>query len=66
MEQVGLFSFCLVNLYRGKEKIHSETQVVQYYKSRAVGVTSKVGLTTDQRPFRAMSLLLFLFLLPSA
>ena len=33
------------------------TQVVQYdkyYKSRAVGVTSEVGLTTDRRPFRAV------------
>ena len=47
-------------LYRCKEKIHSENkvnyslnQVLQYdlyYKSRAVGVTSEVGLTTDRRP----------------
>ena len=44
-------------LYRGKEEIHSETvnclstEVIQsnkYYKSRAVGVTSEVGLTSDQ------------------
>ena len=44
-------------LYPSKEEIHSEivnyllTEVVQsneYYKSRAVGVTSKVSLTTDQ------------------
>ena len=31
-----------------------------YYKSRAVGVTSQVGLTPDRRPFRAIPLLLFL------
>ena len=44
-------------LYRGKEEIHSETvnylltEVVQsnkYYKSRAVSVTSEVGLTTHR------------------
>ena len=42
-------------LYRGKEEIHSEivnyllTELVQSnkYKSHAVGVTSRVGLTTD-------------------
>ena len=28
----------------------------EYYKSRGVGVTSEVGLTTDRRPFRAVSL----------
>ena len=65
-------------LYRGKEKIHSKrkrytvkilncilTQVLQsdkYYKSLAVGVTSEVGLTPDRRPFRVISLLLFLLL----
>ena len=27
----------------------------EYYKSRAVGVTSEVGLTADRRPFRAIS-----------
>ena len=47
-----------VFLYRVKEEIHCEievnyllTKVVQfnkYYKSRAVGVTSEVGLTTDR------------------
>ena len=31
-----------------------------YYKSRAVGVTSEIGLTTDRRPSRGVSLLLFL------
>ena len=31
-----------------------------YYESRAIGVTSEVGLTTDQRAFRAVSLLLLL------
>ena len=28
----------------------------EYHKSRAVGVMSNVGLTTDQCPFRAVSL----------
>ena len=35
----------------------------EYYKSRAVGVTSEVGLTPDRRPFRVVSLVLFLLLL---
>ena len=34
-----------------------------YYKSRSVGVTSDVGLITDRRLFRAVSLLLFLLLI---
>ena len=46
-------------LYRGKEQIHSEIELIifyvtevvpsdKYYKSHAVGVSSKVGLTTDR------------------
>ena len=40
----------------------------KYYKSRTGGVKSEVGLTNDERPFRAVSLLLFqlLLLLPRA
>ena len=61
-------------LYRNKEKIHSEIELIIYklkwysptskYKCRADGVKSEVGLTTDRRLFRAISLLLFLLLLP--
>ena len=52
-----IYIYIYILLYCGKEEIHSEvksnylsTEVVQSnkYKSRAVGVTSKVGLTTDQ------------------
>ena len=63
-------------MYRGKEKKHSEIKSIffltqellsdKYYKSRAVGVTSEGGLDIDRHPFRAISLLLFLFPYSSA